>query len=135
MENFKKQLHGTFLLVIQVFMWFTITLEFISLLNEIVLNLKNFNFSEIETYDIIIKILNILIIYELFTTLLTAFEEKKIKLILIIDTAMIFFIRELLIILFSYKKLELNVGVSYALILGTLGILRFLYMKYKIDTE
>ncbi|RUM31933.1 MAG: hypothetical protein DSY32_00610 [Aquifex sp.] len=127
----------TFLLslLIQAFMWFAITLELLSLLYEIFHSLKENYFLGLETHKILVKVLNVIIIYELFTTLLIALEEKKIKLILIIDTAMIFFIRELLIVLFTYKKLELSEGISSALILGILGILRFLYLKYKIDVE
>ncbi|GAB6065049.1 phosphate-starvation-inducible PsiE family protein [Aquifex pyrophilus] len=112
-------------------MWITIGFEFVSLVVKILKSIQNLTL--FDTHEIIIKVLNILIIYELFTTLLTAFEENRIKLNLIIDTAMIFSIRELLIIIFTYKKLELDVGLSYALILGVLGILRFLYMKYKLE--
>jgi len=135
MEKLKRAFHNAFVLLIRGFMWFAIALEFVSLLSKIVVNLRSFDLSGLQTHDIVIKVLNILIIYELFTTLLTAFEEQRIKLILIIDTAMIFFIRELLIILFSDKKLDIFVGLSYALILGTLGTLRFLYLKYGTDTK
>ncbi|AAC06601.1 phosphate-starvation-inducible PsiE family protein [Aquifex aeolicus] len=121
--------------LIQAFMWFAIASEFVSLLYEIFHSLKENYFLGLETHKILVKVLNVIIIYELFTTLLIALEERRIKLILIIDTAMIFFIRELLIVLFTYKKLELSEGIASALILGTLGILRFLYLKYKIDVE
>jgi len=121
--------------LIQAFMWFAIASEFLSLLYEILKSLEEHFILGLETHKILVKVLSVIIIYELFTTLLIALEERKIKLILIIDTAMIFFIRELLIVLFTYKKLELSEGISSALILGILGILRFLYLKYKIDVE
>ncbi|WP_459774474.1 phosphate-starvation-inducible PsiE family protein [Aquifex pyrophilus] len=131
MGNLRERLHKLFSVLIQSFMWITIGFEFVSLVVKILKSIQNLTL--FDTHEIIIKVLNILIIYELFTTLLTAFEENRIKLNLIIDTAMIFSIRELLIIIFTYKKLELDVGLSYALILGVLGILRFLYMKYKLE--
>ena len=72
-----------------------------------------------------------MIIYELFTTLLLAFEKREIKLSLILDTALIFTIRELLIIIFTYKKISIETGVSYSLIIAVLGALRILNVKFK----
>jgi len=131
MGNLREKLHRLFSIFIQSFMWITIGFEFASLLIKIAKSIQNFTL--FDTHEIIVKVLNILIIYELFTTLLTAFEENRIKLNLIIDTAMIFSIRELLIIIFTYKKIDINVSLSYVLILGILGMLRFLYGKYKLD--
>jgi len=81
----------------------------------------------------VVEILNILVIYELFTTLLIAFEEHRIKLPLILDTALIFIIRELLIIVFSYKNLSLETGVSYSLIITILGGLRLLSRRFEVE--
>lgn len=80
-----------------------------------------------------VEILNILIIYELFTTLLVVFEERRIKLPLILDTALIFVIRELLIIVFSYKNLSLETGVSYSLVIAILGGLRLLSRRFEVE--
>ena len=112
-------------------MWLTIGIELSGLIYDIIVAIKELRIYHLETQKIVIKILNVLIIYELFTTLLLAFEKREIKLSLILDTALIFVIRELLIIIFSHKNISIETGISYSLIIAILGTLRILNVKFK----
>jgi len=134
MKNLKlKNTPLSFLIFgINLLMWLVIGLEFLGLLLEIGNSLLKGQILFLETHKVVIKILNILIIYELFSTLMTALEHKKIELILILDTALIFLIRELLIVVFTYKTVSFETGISFSLVILSLGILRFLYAKYQI---
>jgi len=114
---------------VNLLMWLVIGLEFLGLLSELINSLKLSSFASVKTHHIVIKILNILIVYELFSTLTTALERKKIEIILVLDTALIFLLRELLILVFSKKSVELETGASFALIFLSLGFLRLLYSK------
>ena len=131
MNNFKKHLHNSFVFLINFFMWLTIGIELSGLIYDIIVAIKELQIYHLETQKIVIKILNVLIIYELFTTLLLAFEKREIKLSLILDTALIFVIRELLIIIFSHKNISIETGISYSLIIAVLGTLRILNVKFK----
>jgi len=133
MEGLKTFFSKLFPLTIKSFMWFVIGIEVLSIFYDILFQIHQKGIFHIESHQIVVEILNILVIYELFTTLLVAFEERKIKLPLILDTALIFVIRELLIIVFSYKNLSLETGVSYSLVIAILGGLRLLSRRFEVE--
>ncbi len=133
MISLRKTLLELFPLALSLFMWLIIGMELLGLFYDIFHQIKEKGIFHVETHGIVIEILNILIIYELFTTLLVAFEEHKIKLSLILDTALIFVIRELLIIIFSYKTISFSTGASYALIICVLGALRLFSRRFQIE--
>ena len=133
MEELKAKLSRFFPLAITLFMWLIIGIEVLGLFYDIFFQIHQRGIFHVETHKIVIEILNILIIYELFTTLLVAFEEHKIKLSLILDTALIFVIRELLIIIFSYKNVSLETGFSYSLVITVLGGLRLLSRRFGLE--
>ena len=133
MEQLKEKLSKLFPLAITLFMWLIIGIEVLGLFYDIFFQIQEKGIFHVETHKIVVEILNILIIYELFTTLLVAFEEHKIKLSLILDTALIFVIRELLIIIFSYKDVSLETGFSYSLVITVLGGLRLLSRRFGLE--
>ena len=133
MEQLKEKLSKLFPLAITLFMWLIIGIEVLGLFYDIFFQIQEKGIFHVETHKTVVEILNILIIYELFTTLLVAFEEHKIKLSLILDTALIFVIRELLIIIFSYKDVSLETGFSYSLVITVLGGLRLLSRRFGLE--
>ena len=133
MKGDKLSLSKLFPLALSLFMWLTIGIELIGLFHDIFTQIREKGIFHVETHQIVVEILNILIIYELFTTLLVAFEEHKIKLSLILDTALIFVIRELLIIIFSYKNLSVETGIAYSLVITVLGGLRLLSRRFGLE--
>ncbi|WP_461828622.1 phosphate-starvation-inducible PsiE family protein [Aquifex sp.] len=133
MEELKRKLSRFFPSAISLFMWLIIGIEVLGLFYDIFSQIQQKGIFRVETHQIVIEILNILIIYELFTTLLVAFEEHKIKLSLILDTALIFVIRELLIIIFSYKDISLETGFSYSLVITVLGGMRLLTRRFGLE--
>ncbi len=133
MEQLKAKLSRLFPLAITLSMWLIIGIEVLGLFYDIFSQIQEKGIFHVETHKIVVEILNILIIYELFTTLLVAFEERKIKLSLILDTALIFVIRELLIIIFSYKNISVETGFSYFLVISVLGGLRLLSRRFGLE--
>ncbi len=133
MEQLKAKLSRLFPLAITLSMWLIIGIEVLGLFYDIFSQIQEKGIFHVEAHKIVVEILNILIIYELFTTLLVAFEERKIKLSLILDTALIFVIRELLIIIFSYKNISVETGFSYFLVISVLGGLRLLSRRFGLE--
>ncbi len=133
MKQLKNLFSKLFPFAISLFMWFIIGIEVLGIFYDMYSQILQKGIFRVETYQIVIEILNILIIYELFTTLLVAFEEHRIKFSLILDTALIFVIRELLIIIFSYKTISAETGISYALVITVLGALRLLTRRFNIE--
>jgi len=75
---------------------------------------------------IITDILSFLVMIELFRSFIEYFKAKRIRLHSMIDPAIIFIVRELIIQLYTHQKLESSALISFGVLLLCLGIIRTL---------
>ena len=114
---------------IRAIMWLILSLEVGKIFLHIITNLRHIAEDDF-SYGLIIKVLNLLLMYEIFITLISAIELKRIKLTYVVDTAIIFFIREMVVITFSSKTIETFVAVAFSLVVVSLGALRVIGVKF-----
>lgn len=83
-----------------------------------------------------IRILELVILYEIFRAVLSIFEYHRVKLTFLVDASISFMLRELIIAVYS-EKLNVNMSISISLIMITLALLRVLVVKFSpsIDTR
>jgi len=119
-----------FFLFIKLLMWFIILLELFKITSYILSSLPDLPGTSDYSFKLIVKVLNLLIIYEIFLTLTSAFELHRIKLTYVVDTAIIFFIRELIVVVFSQKEVSPMVALTFGGVILSLGVLRFISVRY-----
>jgi uncharacterized membrane protein (DUF373 family) len=84
---------------------------------------------------IVVNILTFLVIIELFRSFVVYFETHRFRLNTMIDPAIIFVIRELIVKLYGEKSMSYEVIVSFGILLLCLGIIRSLAVKYSPSDE
>ncbi len=115
---------------VKAIMWFILSLELIRILLYTLEDFPRLLFSESHGYSLIVKVLNLLVLYEILITLTSAFELRRIKLTYVVDTAVIFFIRELVVLTFSKKGIDLQPTLAYIGIILSLGVLRVIAVRF-----
>ncbi len=128
--NFKLRLPELFFYLIKLLMWLIIALELIKIGSYIAVTLHQFQSSQDYTFRLVVRILNLLIIYEIFLTLTSAFEFHRIKLTYVVDTAIIFFIRELIVVVFSSKEISPTTALTFGGLIFSLGLLRIISVRF-----
>jgi uncharacterized membrane protein (DUF373 family) len=73
---------------------------------------------------VITDILSFLVMIELFRSFIEYFKAKRIRLHSMIDPAIIFIVRELIVQLYAHEKLVTNTLVGFGILLLCLGIVR-----------
>ncbi len=83
-----------------------------------------------------IRILELVILYEIFRAVLSIFEYHRVKLTFLVDASISFMLRELIIAVYS-EKLNVSMSISISLIMITLALLRVLVVKFSpsVDTR
>ena len=119
-----------FFLFIKLLMWLIIILEVVKIVSYIFMTFPQFQSNQDYTFRIVVRILNLLIIYEIFLTLSSAFEFQRIKLTYVVDTAIIFFIRELIVVVFSSKEISPITALTFGGIILSLGLLRIVSVRF-----
>ncbi|GEM_PF-3474489 len=134
MKDFMKALPASpsslFFHFLKLVMWAVLVLESARIIIFTAKSLKSFPLAEDLSYGLIIKTLNLLIIYEIFITLISALEFRRIKLTYVVDTALVFFIRELIVITFSDKYIDPKTAGAFVAVIASLGILRVVAVKF-----
>ena len=82
----------------------------------------------------VVSVLNLFILIEFFRGILSYFEFDRLKLSYITDAVLVFVLREIMITLF-YKHMNLNLSISYSVIILALVVLRTLSIIYTPDKE
>jgi len=89
-----------------------------------------------QSFNVIVaNILTYLVIIELFRSFVVYFETHRFRLSTMIDPAIIFVIRELIVKLYDRKDMPSEVVMSFAFLLLCLGIIRSLAVKYSPKDE
>ena len=84
---------------------------------------------------IVINILTFLVIIELFRSFVVYFETHRFRLSTMIDPAIIFVIRELIIKLYGQQNMSWETIASFGFLLLCLGIIRSLAVQYSPRDE
>ena len=83
----------------------------------------------------ITDILSFLVMIELFRSFIEYFKAKRIRLHSMIDPAIIFIVRELIIQLYTHERLENNTLVGFGILLLCLGVVRSLALLFSPEGE
>jgi uncharacterized membrane protein (DUF373 family) len=78
-------------------------------------------------YHVLALILELIVIIEVVQMLFVFFKKQRIKIRFMVDAAIIFFIRELLLCTITHK--ELKIVVVYVCLIGVFFFFRFLSLK------
>ncbi|RLJ70953.1 uncharacterized membrane protein (DUF373 family) [Hydrogenivirga caldilitoris] len=132
-DVFFVNVNRVFFFLMKLLMWFVIALELLKIGSFILQALQNFPGTPDFTYRLVVKLLNILIIYEIFVTLTSAFELQRIKLTYVVDTAIVFFIRELIVLTFSNKEIPTQSALTFGGIILALGLLRLITIRFSLQ--
>lgn len=89
-----------------------------------------FGFSQAVT-----DILTFLVILELFRSFIEYFKAGRFRLHSMIDPFIIFVVRELIVILYTYEKIIWQNLIGFAFLIISLGIVRMLAVLYSPKTE
>ena len=84
---------------------------------------------------IVVNILTFLVIIELFRSFVVYFETHRFRLNTMIDPAIVFVIRELIVKLYGEQNISAQVIVAFGFLLLSLGIVRSLAIKYSPRDE
>jgi uncharacterized membrane protein (DUF373 family) len=84
---------------------------------------------------IVVNILTFLVIIELFRSFIVYFEMHRFRLSTMIDPAIIFVIRELIVKLYGEQNMTWETIAAFGFLLLCLGIIRSLAVKYSPSDE
>ncbi|MFA5321753.1 MAG: phosphate-starvation-inducible PsiE family protein [Smithella sp.] len=84
---------------------------------------------------LVVDILTFLVIIELFRSFVVYFETHRFRLNTMIDPAIIFVIRELIVKLYGEQNMSWEIIVAFGVLLLCLGIIRSLAIKYSPRDE
>ena len=84
---------------------------------------------------IVVNILTFLVIIELFRSFVVYFETHRFRLSTMIDPAIIFVIRELIVKLYGEQNMSWETIAAFGFLLLCLGIIRSLAVKYSPSDE
>ncbi|MCE5211062.1 MAG: phosphate-starvation-inducible PsiE family protein, partial [Deltaproteobacteria bacterium] len=84
---------------------------------------------------LVVNILTFLVIIELFRSFIVYFETRRFRLNTMIDPAIIFVIRELIVKLYSEESMSWEIIIAFGILLLCLGIIRSLAVKYSPRDE
>ncbi|KUG21500.1 hypothetical protein ASZ90_008720 [hydrocarbon metagenome] len=84
---------------------------------------------------IVVNILTFLVIIELFRSFVVYFETHRFRLNTMIDPAIIFVIRELIVKLYGEQTISYEVIMAFGFLLLSLGVIRSLAVKYSPSDE
>jgi uncharacterized membrane protein (DUF373 family) len=84
---------------------------------------------------IVVNILTFLVILELFRSFVVYFETHRFRLNTMIDPAIIFVIRELIVKLYGEQNMSYEVIMAFGFLLLSLGVIRSLAVKYSPSDE
>jgi uncharacterized membrane protein (DUF373 family) len=85
--------------------------------------------------NVVIDILTFLVIIELFRSFIDYFESHRFRLNTMIDPAIVFVIRELVVKLYEPAGIDGITIIAFAVLLLSLGIVRSLAVKYSPGEE
>ena len=86
-------------------------------------------------FDIMVtNILSMFIVIELLRSIIEYFEIHRLKITFIVDAAIIFILREVMIGIYQHKMEAVNIA-SFALLLLVIGIIRALAIVYSPDKK
>lgn len=81
-----------------------------------------------------IRILELVILYEIFRAVLGIFEYHRVKLTFLVDASISFMLRELIITVYS-GKLDIHMSISIGIIMFILALLRIVVVKFSPSSE
>lgn len=84
---------------------------------------------------IVVNILTFLVIIELFRSFVVYFESHRFRLNTMIDPAIIFVIRELIVKLYGEQNISWETIVAFGFLLLCMGIIRSLAIRYSPSDE
>ena len=84
---------------------------------------------------IVVNILTFLVIIELFRGFVVYFEMHRFRLSTMIDPAIVFVIRELIVKLYDERNMSWETIVAFGILLLCLGIIRSLAIRYSPSDE
>ncbi|KQC10932.1 MAG: hypothetical protein APR62_01770 [Smithella sp. SDB] len=116
---------------------FIVVVLVVGLFNTI-LEIKEFLFTKSigQSFNVIVvDILTFLVIIELFRSFIVYFETHRFRLNTMIDPAIIFVIRELIVKLYGEQNVSYEVILAFGFLLLCLGIIRSLAIKYSPSDE
>ncbi len=124
--------------IILYFLASIVMLIIIFQLIKLMFDLKDILFEFVKTDEsskkAIVSVLNLFILIEFFRGIISYFEFDRLKLSYITDAALVFIIREVMITLF-YKHINLNLSITYSIIILSLATLRTLSIIFTPDRE
>ncbi|MCS6958211.1 MAG: phosphate-starvation-inducible PsiE family protein [Aquificaceae bacterium] len=81
-----------------------------------------------------VRILELVILYEIFRAVLSIFEYHRVKLTFLVDASISFMLRELIIAVYS-GRLDINLSISVGVILFILALLRITVVRFSPSVE
>ncbi len=124
--------------IILYFLASIVMLIIIFQLIKLMFDLKDILFEFVKTDEsskkAIVSVLNLFILIEFFRGIISYFEFDRLKLSYITDAALVFIIREVMITLF-YKHINLNLSITYSIVILSLATLRTLSIIFTPDRE
>lgn len=84
---------------------------------------------------VITDILSFLVMIELFRSFIEYFKAKRIRLHSMIDPAIIFIVRELIVQLYAHEKLLNNTLIGFGILLLCLGIVRTMALVFSPERQ
>lgn len=82
----------------------------------------------------ITDILSFLVMIELFRSFIEYFKAKRIRLHSMIDPAIIFIVRELIVQLYAHEKMMNNTLIGFGILLLCLGVIRSLALVFSPES-
>ncbi len=134
---FRDTINNTMRIILYI-LALIIMLIIIFQLLKLLFELKDILFEFVKTDEsskkAVVSVLNLFILIEFFRGILSYFEFDRLKLSYITDAVLVFVLREIMITLF-YKHMNLNLSISYSVIILALVVLRTLSIIYTPDKE
>lgn len=121
-----------FHLSVEMFMYFLIAFSLLLALKEFLAS-GNIT-SQYVIKEVTVKVLEVIILYELLRAILSIFEYRRVKLTFLVDASISFMLREMIMIMYS-GKLNLERALSFSLILLVLSVMRVVVVKYSPNIE
>jgi uncharacterized membrane protein (DUF373 family) len=81
-----------------------------------------------------IRVLELVILYEIFRAVLSIFEYQRVKLTFLVDACISFMIRELIIVIYS-GKLNPELSLSLGAVLLVLALLRIVVVRFSPEVK
>jgi len=130
-HDLTQKVSGAIHTLLKIIMYALIVLGIFLLVKELDFGSLSFH---VLVKELTVRILELVVLYELFKAVMSILEHERVKLIFLVDASISFILRELIIVIYS-GKLTLELAMALALVLLVLGLLRIGVVRFSPDSE